>query len=65
MFNVDALRKLPTLATGQADSLKVESENERIWLCRCTREDGMCCDAHVTVEHLTDGKWITAYEECH
>jgi hypothetical protein len=64
-YDVAQLEEMPTLCVSQADNLKIDTGDERVWLCRCTRDDGMCCDAHVTVERLHDGRWATAYEECH
>ena len=65
IFNVVALRRLPTLAQGQADDLKLEELGQRTWLSRCTRDDGACCDAHVSVETRRAGRWVVTYEECH
>jgi CDGSH-type Zn-finger protein len=58
------LAELPTLSTSQADSLKVEGQDERgyyrVWLCRCGVADGMPYDNQVTVERLTaEGRWRT------
>jgi hypothetical protein len=41
-----------------ADNLKIESDSERVWLSRCTVEDGEPFDGHVTVERLIAGSWI-------
>ena len=65
-YDPKKLRALPTLSTGQADSLKIDTGVKRVWLCRCGRADGMCCDAHVTIEALSPaGRWETVEEECH
>lgn len=53
------LRKLPTLAVGQADNLKIDDGTTRVWLCRCGRDDGMPYDNQITVEKLIDGRWET------
>ena len=58
-FTAEELRQKPTLCVGQADDLKVEIDTERVWLSRCTVEDGEPYDNKVTVETLKDGKWIT------
>ena len=58
------LEEMRTLATGQADSLKIDTGNERVWLCRCGTDDGMCCNHHITIERLENGRWVTLREEC-
>lgn len=55
------LRSLPTLSTGQADDLKIDDGEHRVWLSRCTVADGEPYDDKVTVETLERGKWSTAY----
>lgn len=52
------LEALPTLSESQADSLKLESDSERVWLSRCTVADGEIFDNKVTVERLIAGSWI-------
>lgn len=61
-YRASSLRKLPTLATGQADNLKVDDGEIRVWLSRMTKADGMPYNGQVTVERLTDGRWITEEE---
>jgi CDGSH-type Zn-finger protein len=58
-ITADDLRDRPTLATGQADSLKIDTGQTRYWLCRCGIADGMPYDDQVTVERLIDGRWET------
>lgn len=62
-FN-DELEAMPTLAVGQADNLKVDTGSTRVWLSRCTVEDGEPFDNKVTVERIKDGRWteIEAYQ---
>lgn len=64
---LEQLEALPTRSQGQADDLKVEdARNEqgrptrRVWLSRCTVEDGEPCNNKVTVERLEGGAWIEA-----
>lgn len=57
-YTAEQLRRMPTISTGQADDLKVESDCERVWICRCGVTDGMPYDDAVSVENLKDGKWI-------
>lgn len=57
-YTLAELRRLPTLAEGQADDLKVEVPGKRIWLSRCTVEDGEPFNNKVTVEKLVDGRWV-------
>lgn len=56
-LTADELDEMPTLAQGQADDLKIETVDERVWLCRCGVEDGMPFDNAVTVEYLLKGRW--------
>jgi hypothetical protein len=55
------LNDLPTLATGQAADLKIDTGTVRVWLSRCGPADGE--DQPVQVEILRDGRWIDADEE--
>lgn len=61
-FDAATLEPLPTLATGQADDLKVEGEDScgpyRVWLSRCSKADGEPYDNKVTIERLVDGIWV-------
>jgi hypothetical protein len=61
-FTADEIRDLPTLCTGQADSLKVDDGTMRVWLSRCTVEDGEPYNDKITIEHLIDGLWVTTNE---
>ena len=60
---LDELEELPTLSQGQADDLKIETTDEngraieRVWLSRCTVDDGEPWDNKVSVEHNIDGRW--------
>lgn len=49
------MESLPTLCTGQADDLKIDTGTVRVWLSRMTKEDGERVDNLVTVEHLRGG----------
>ena len=56
-YSLKHLEAMPTLATGQADDLKIEilgsaGEGVRVWLSRCTVEDGEPYNNKVTVEKL-------------
>jgi hypothetical protein len=59
-YTLKQLEALPTLAVGQADDLKVEEENKRIWLSRCTVEDGEPYNNKVSIEQYKSdmGRWI-------
>lgn len=57
-YTADELRNLPTLATGQADDLKVDTGDTRVWLCRCGVADGMPYENAISVESLVDGQWV-------
>lgn len=56
-YSLDELQSLPTLATSQADDLKVDMPTYRVWLSRCTVADGEPYDNKVTVERLRNGRW--------
>lgn len=55
------LDKLPTLAVGQADDLKIETADRRIWLSRCGVEDGEPYPNKVSVEeyNAVTNRWET------
>jgi hypothetical protein len=59
LYSASELEKLPTLSVGQADDLKVDTGNIRIWLSRCGIADGAPYKNQVTIEKLTDGRWET------
>lgn len=61
-YTLESLRALPTLSVGQADSLKIETEDTRVWLCRCGVADGMPYDNQVTIERFDSvkGRWYDA-----
>ena len=54
----DALESLPTLATGQCCSLKIDDGARRVWICRVA--------GGVTVERYDDetGGWKVAEGGC-
>jgi len=35
-YTAEELEAMETLCTGQADDLKIETDAERVWLCRVT-----------------------------
>ncbi len=58
-YTAKYLESLPTLATGQADNLKIDDGNGvRVWLSRCTVADGEPYDNKVTHERLENGRWL-------
>lgn len=57
-FALDYLEKLPTLSTGQADDLKIDRPTVRVWLSRCGYKDGEPFAHKVTVERLSEGRWV-------
>lgn len=57
-YTLEELESLPTLSVGQADDLKVDTGNTRVWLSRCSVEDGEPYDNKVTVERLAEGRWV-------
>lgn len=52
------LEPLETLSTGQTCNLKLASSRYRVWLSRCTVEDGELYNNAITVEELEDGRWV-------
>lgn len=62
-FTLDQLEGMPTLSVGQADNLKYDDGEYRIWLSRCGAADGMPYDNQVTIERLDSGRW-TMLKEC-
>lgn len=64
MWSLNELRKLPTLATGQADDLKLEDLDlgYRVWLSRCSIADGEPYNNKVSVERYVGNRWKTVRE---
>jgi len=60
-YSLEELESLPTLTVGQADDLKISTEHIRVWLSRCTIDDGEPYDNKVTVEmfNSANGTWQT------
>lgn len=54
----DMLEQLPTLSTGQAHDLKVDTGERRVWLARTGLEDGEPFARTVYIEELEDGRWL-------
>lgn len=54
------LEAMPTLGDSGFDDLKVDDGESRVWLSRCTVEDGEPFDHKVTVERIIDGRWVVA-----
>lgn len=50
------LESLPTLSQGQADDLKIDDGNTRVWLSRMSVEDGMPYNNQVFIEELNHAK---------
>ena len=62
IWTAEELEEMPTISCGQADNLKIETEDMRVWLSRCGVEDGMPYDNMVTIERLREGRWVTVHE---
>lgn len=56
-YSLDVLQSMPTLATGKAANLKIDTGFRRVWLSRCTIEDGEPYNNKVTIERLVSGAW--------
>ena len=57
-FTTEELEDMETLSQGHFDNLKVNTKDVKVWLSRCTVEDGEPYNNKVTVENLIDGRWI-------
>jgi hypothetical protein len=57
-FSLQELQSKPTLAVSQADNLKIERPYYRVWLSRCTVEDGEPYNNKVTVERRVGNHWL-------
>jgi hypothetical protein len=52
------LEALPVITQGQADDLLIESDSERVWLSRCTVDDGEPWNNKVTIERYIGRRWV-------
>lgn len=59
-YSLRELKSLPTLTVGQADNLKIETATERVWLSRCSIEDGEPFNNKVTIERFNGRRWYEA-----
>lgn len=57
-ISLEELEAMPTLIQGQADDCKIDDGGERVWLSRCTVEDGEPWDNKVTVEQYNGKAWV-------
>lgn len=55
-FSLRELLEMETLRVGQADDLKYEDGDYRVWLSRMTIDDGARCNNLVTVEKIENGE---------
>ena len=53
------LLSMPTLSQGQADDLKIQTPQFRVWISRMTISDGAHENNAVTIEYYDDGQWHT------
>ncbi len=56
-YSLDELENMETIESSQADDLKYEDDDTRVWLSRMTRADGAPYNNQVTIEKLVDGRW--------
>jgi hypothetical protein len=61
-YSLEELEKLKTLYVGQCDDLKIDEGDTRVWLSRCTVEDGEPYNNKVSIEKLIKGKWEVVEE---
>lgn len=57
-YTLKELESMPTLSVGQADDLKVDTGDNRVWLARTTVADGEPYNNKVTVEQYINGRWV-------
>lgn len=57
IYEPSELRDLPTLCVGQCCSLKIDTGNMRVWLCRV--------GGGVTIERYRNGRWDTVEGDCY
>lgn len=55
--SADDLRAMPTICTSQADDLKIDTGNTRVWLSRATVDDGALFNDMVTFERWNGDRW--------
>ena len=58
-YTLNELEEMLTLASSQADNLKIDTGTIRVWLSRCTIADGEPHNNKVSVEYLEGGGWKT------
>jgi len=58
-YTLNELESNPTLAVGHFGNLKVDTRTVRVWLSRCTVEDGEPYNNKATIERLNDEGWYT------
>lgn len=63
MMGGEVLADLPTIRQGQADDLKIETADLRVWRSRMTVADGMAVDNAISVERLINGVWILVHDD--
>ncbi|MCP4848972.1 MAG: hypothetical protein GY899_13610 [Verrucomicrobiaceae bacterium] len=51
------LNSMPTLSAGQADDLKIQTPQFKVWVSRLTVEDGTIENHAISIEYLDDGVW--------
>lgn len=63
-YTAKELSALPTLSVGQAEDLKVDTGNTRVWLARTGTADGEPYENKISVEKLKNGRWevVDEYE---
>lgn len=49
-YTLKELNTMPTIEQGHFDDLKVKTDNTKVWLSRCTVQDGEPYNNKVTVE---------------
>jgi len=58
MYTLKELNNIPTISSAQADDLKINTGIRRIWLSRCSVEDGEPYPNKVTEEEWLLGRWV-------
>jgi hypothetical protein len=61
-YTAAQLHAMPTIKTGHFDNLKIQTEDEQVWLSRTGVADGEAYDNKITVQWLREGKWVKVHE---
>ena len=63
-YSASDFDEMPVLCCGQTCNLFIDDGDVRVWLSRCTVDDGEPFNDKITIEVRTDGCWeeVEAYQ---